>query len=333
MTMESQLARELLSGLEMMSTRLFHAAAVVEPHPDHASVLTDAFNYNVAKGWAIVSDGRSSPPLSWDTVITMRQNLHDYVQGRAENREIQIPDQLHPASENDFAAAYYAANIATAQVATALEQLNTPQSSLEVTKQSVIDAINGAHVTLKNLPLGMSSEGKGYASVAVCQVIQVEEGRKNAVIGSVGNCRVYRYRAGKLDQLTLDDIPYPTTKLQDSWALQKRLAEIGPADYEGEQDSSLLDRRDHPSQLVGNAAIDPQVVSVDFDAGDVLLLTTDAVPHNLTDQEILGALQQGTNLVEMRESLIRLAKTRMNTPGHLRKKVDGMGVVLLSCTS
>jgi PPM family protein phosphatase len=107
----------------------------------------------------------------------------------------------------------------------------------------------------------------------------VSEPIRGATIGHIGDSRVYRWRAGRLDRLTRDhswveeQVRAGALSAQDAWRHPRR---------------NLLTRA-----LSGGAEPDSEFGWAPLEAGDALLLCSDGLCGVLTDAQMAGILAQG----------------------------------------
>jgi len=131
-------------------------------------------------------------------------------------------------------------------------------------------------------------EGMGTTVVAVLV------GRSRAVYASVGDSRIYRWRAGVLTQLTRDD----------TWVAQAVLAGASVED---------VDVREHPmrhvlTSVVGlKVELKPIAAECVFDAGTILLLCSDGLHGSISESRMTATLARSQTVAEIADSLVRQA--------------------------
>jgi PPM family protein phosphatase len=106
----------------------------------------------------------------------------------------------------------------------------------------------------------------------------VDEGAGTVVIGHVGDSRAYRMRDGVLEQITTDH------------SLVAELVESGvltPEEAERHPQRSAITRA-----LGTEAAVEPDVFTVDVVAGDLFLLCSDGLSDMLSEDQIAAAIQR-----------------------------------------
>ena len=176
------------------------------------------------------------------------------------------------------------------------------------------------------------------ATVSVVRIRQTPEGEREALIGNVGDSRIYLYRGRELHQLTLDDNlflalaqggPEESLKLQDALnrvSSEEDVRKLGftDRDHYYRQTSRI-------TQALGSerAQIKPRTAAIELQPGDRLLITSDGIHDNLTTAEMLGVLSASPTA----EALMRAAQSRSREEGHIRHKKDDMSAVLVEIPS
>jgi len=100
---------------------------------------------------------------------------------------------------------------------------------------------------------------------------------RSAVLGQVGDSRIYRWRAGQLEQMT-----------RDQTLVQRMLDEgsITPENAVKAKFSSVLEY----ALGANGGELEPEVRRVEFEAGDVLLICSDGLHGVLADEELARIL-------------------------------------------
>jgi serine/threonine protein phosphatase PrpC len=123
------------------------------------------------------------------------------------------------------------------------------------------------------------------------EVVLVDGG--TAVVGHVGDSRVYRMRRGKLIQVTRDH------------TLVGRLMELGQLT---EAEAEIHPRRSELHQAVGGRPdVHPDIYLVTLEPGDWLLVCTDGLTNQVSNESIQGALQEARNAERAARRLVNLA--------------------------
>ena len=167
------------------------------------------------------------------------------------------------------------------------------------------------------------------------------EGRLWAAVGNVGDSRLYRFAAGgKLEQVTLDDGPIREHFHNEEEArnMQKKLSRDPRTFTYPEQ--NLFSARNRITQCLGWGRTKPAVQSLEVSPGEVLLLTSDGIHDNLTDEEIeLLSQAEGLSAEDVAVGLAESARKRsrekeeMSESASLRAKADDMTAVVLRIPS
>jgi serine/threonine protein phosphatase PrpC len=114
-----------------------------------------------------------------------------------------------------------------------------------------------------------------------------------AVVGHVGDSRVYRYRKGKLVQVTRDH------------TVVGRLLEFGQIT---EAEAEVHPRRSELHQAIGGRPdVYPDVYAVTLEPGDWLLACTDGLSNQVTVEAIQGVLNESRNAERAARRLVNLA--------------------------
>jgi protein phosphatase len=125
-------------------------------------------------------------------------------------------------------------------------------------------------------------------------VFSGNRGTSRGVIVHVGDSRVYRARAGRLEQLTRDH----------TW-VQERIdaGVLTPEQARSHPYASILTR-----VLGTEERIMPDVFALDIEPGDIFLLCSDGLTGMVRDAEIEATLQREEPLEQLAERLVAMAK-------------------------
>jgi len=173
-------------------------------------------------------------------------------------------------------------------------------------------------------------------------------GEKKAVIANVGDSRVYRLRNGKLELTTEDDSIMK--RLMDNGVIKddnpKQMIKGQDVINTGllsKEDSEKLDPnmniaiesiRRMMGQALGvnennNTNLKPNIITIDVKKGDVLLLSTDGIHDNLTDEQIEKLLNKGGNEQKLVDSIVRQADLVIADTNNPRAKEDDKTAVII----
>jgi PPM family protein phosphatase len=152
-----------------------------------------------------------------------------------------------------------------------------------------------------------------------------------AVIANVGDSRVYLAGQNAIRPLTLDDnyirymAPGDEAAARDIQAHYNNLTD----EKEAAADENWAKvRRGGISQFLGGPEVHPRTATVKVLPGDRVLILSDGVTDNLTDEEIKRiALGEGSP-EEIGRALVAAAQARSRT-GHFRAKADDMTAVVI----
>lgn len=212
--------------------------------------------------------------------------------------------------------------------AKSFQHATTFQGAQEIMRRMFVGA--NAHildlVDSKVGPFGMGT------TASVVKIWENPDGTRKAIIGNVSDSRVYVLRAnGKLEQITLDDCVY-SRKLPEvaARAMQSRLSNVTRRSEMSAQEAEYFDSRKYIDQPIGTKTFAPHVYAIDFFPGDRIVICSDGVHDNLTDEELRLALcarkcspQQSAAYVAQK------ARERAVTVGHLRAKDDDTTIVVI----
>jgi len=177
-------------------------------------------------------------------------------------------------------------------------------------------------------------------TVSVVKIWENQNGEKKAIIGNMGDSRVYILRViGELEQITLDDkgIFYSSDEIKNR-KLQKILSSINTKEdfskFSLELEITPKKLEDYFFDHTINNAIGfnrdtkPQMFIIDIEAGDRILITSDGL-RNLTDKEIQDILIQEKDSKKSVESLMEFSQKRSKEENHVRSKKDDMSAIVL----
>ena len=151
-------------------------------------------------------------------------------------------------------------------------------------------------VRLANDKVYAASESEpDYAGMGTTIVAVLVSGA-DIVYASVGDSRLYRWRAGALTQLTRDD-SWVERMLQDE--------SLSPAEVQQHPMRHVL------TEVVGvRTGLDPQANSFAWAAGDVLLLCSDGLHGAVTPERLREWLGSGGDVAQITSGLVNEALTR-----------------------
>ncbi|EFH85688.1 PP2C family protein-serine/threonine phosphatase [Ktedonobacter racemifer] len=176
--------------------------------------------------------------------------------------------------------------------------------------------------------LHLPSGEKRPATTATVGVLSLQNDEVYMTIANVGDSRAYLLRSGKIQRLTEDNGYFPwairrgiLTK-EESWRIEQ-VARDGDLSL---QDMTHFRRRNKITCAVGWADFPPiQPYSLALTPGDRIVICTDGLHDNLTDEEIAEVLQGPPEHSAQR--LISAAYHRSQQP-HIRAKEDDISAIV-----
>ena len=222
-----------------------------------------------------------------------------------------------------------AAQLAKNSLCQSLEQMN---SSL-----SLPDSENGVRQALVDANRVVFQQGQAEKNImgATGSVLYIWEGSKReryAIVGNVGDSRVYILRNNILQQITLDDnaVRKNTANEQEARELQWKLNNtIDPKKQLTPMEQILFGKRNEIVQRLGISSIEPRINTIKLLALDKLLVCSDGISDNLTDIEIQEIMEKSKTDKDIVDKLISESKKRSSS-NHPRAKPDDMTAIVVS---
>lgn len=207
--------------------------------------------------------------------------------------------------------------------------------SLDQTQRFLISILKETHEKISQQAReNPALRGMG-TTASVVKIWEGPQGERKAVIGNVGDSRVYIGRSnGLVEQITLDDnairqmMARQTISLTEALALQGKLNNATDLSKLTPQEQSLFKDRNAISQALGQDNISPRIHVVDVRVGDKIIVTSDGVHDNLTDTEISKVLAQSPDNQKAVENLTEAARRRSRDAAHPRHKPDDMSAII-----
>lgn len=223
-------------------------------------------------------------------------------------------------------------NIASNLAVLAIEKYfaGKEEGSLEETKKQIKEALTEANsAVLKGSR--ENTEFRGMGTTASIVKIWEQGGARKAVIGQIGDSRVYLlYPDGRLEQVTLDDGEIKEVYKYDekkARALQERLNNVSDPGQLNPEERLFYDRRNVISTMLGREKINPAIHTVDIPEGAQLLITSDGIHDSKTDNEIARILKGAKGDPKAAEMLCREAIRAGKDPNNKRAKIYDDGSV------
>ena len=160
-------------------------------------------------------------------------------------------------------------------------------------------------------------------TVSLVKILEEAGGTQKAIIGNVGDSRVYiLHQDGTLEQITLDDsyVREMFPNEAEARAVQKKLSgAVYPAAL-SDDESLCYRKRNILTQYIGQASIQARMHMAELAPGDRILITSDGVHDNLTDDE-MAKLRTAKELVD--------AAQQRSREGSERSKPDDMTAIVI----
>lgn len=232
-----------------------------------------------------------------------------------------------------------ASRIARDHVGKSLEKL--PDGLLLEQTQSFLSSIlKEAHEKILQQARSDPALKEMGTTASIVKVWEGPQGERKAVIGNVGDSRVYiRHADGLLKQVTLDDNEIRQMMIRqiinanEARALQSKLNNVTNLSTLNPRERDLYKNRNVIAQALGHANISPRIQVVDIRVGDKLIVTSDGIHDNLTDTEISKILLLSLNNQNAVENLIESSKERSRDANHPRSKPDDMSAIVAEIKS
>lgn len=155
---------------------------------------------------------------------------------------------------------------------------------------------------------------------------------RKAIIGNVGDSRVYLLRERKLEQVTIDDngVHLSLPNENDARQLQAKLNNtVDPERELTRNEQDLFHSRNEITQALGfSEPIEPRITTIDLLPNDRLLVCSDGISDNLTDREVQTIMESNPAINVAVQKLIEASQTRSRTK-HPRAKPDDMTALIV----
>lgn len=174
-------------------------------------------------------------------------------------------------------------------------------------------------------------------TAAVVKIIDSPDGKRFALVGHAGDSRVYHVHNNRLVCLTLDHtfINAMAKDAATAWEMQKRFSEAcNVHDLGSKEEIEKYMSQNRISNALGILS-SPTIISVEVQAGDRLLITSDGIHDNLTGTEIENIMASAQSPEDASSALMAsaIARSHEKDPSgereHLRAKMDDMTAVVI----
>ena len=220
---------------------------------------------------------------------------------------------------------------------------NPSALSLSELVEKIDDEYKNSHQMLKDLMQTRPELGRMATTASVVQLWNGPNGERKAVLGNIGDSRIYYLSAeGKLEQLTLDDgsglLTAEIKHGRDRAVIyQDVLNKIDdPATIADPEIQEVYDRRNVITQAVGSQSqIYPHLAVVDLKPGEQLLLMSDGVSDLLSTAQMEYIIAHSPDRGSAVKYLVSEAQRLGSDPNYLRRKayIDDATAILVGLGS
>lgn len=214
--------------------------------------------------------------------------------------------------------------------------------TLQIVKKQVRRALEAANTAV--FEAAKLKDNNMSTTAVVGKVWKGPDGQRKLIVGHVGDSRAYLWRAGQLRQLTLDHGPLTILRARDekkAWRAQRAMSEMENP-FAISQETAPKELKDLVAEIIyaqknrhqlyeslgfPSHQFHPDISVVDLQPKDRILMMSDGIVDNLTDQEIADTLRQHPNERATNAFIEKAsAKSQSNSP---RRKPDDMTVILV----
>jgi serine/threonine protein phosphatase PrpC len=218
-------------------------------------------------------------------------------------------------------------------IARATQERFTGKLSLAQTQTELGNIFDGANERLLELAERDPKLAGMGTTASIVKLWEGPQGERKAVIANVGDSRVYIYRAGYLEQSTLDDnvVTQEIGSGQDNQKvrnLQHKLNNVSDPETLDAEERELFENRNKITHYLGIPEVKPRIYAIDIQKGDKLVLTSDGIHDNLRDDEIAQIVGLSPDNKTAVETLTRSSLARSQEE-HPRAKADDMSAIVV----
>ncbi len=228
-----------------------------------------------------------------------------------------------------------ASQIARDGIARALESLpeGLPVANMRIAIQ---EALFDANAEIRR-QAEANPEWRGMGTTAsVVKMWESPQGERKAVIGQMGDSRIYVLRAaGELEPVTIDNVRSGDSEaeVEIHREAQRFLSTVtSEDDFREDYERAWFSNRNRVEPL-GAKEIHPKMYVVDIKPGDRLLLTSDGIHDNLTDAEIADLLKTGSGDAARELSRAAQERSRAGRSVNIRAKPDDMSAIVVDVSA
>ena len=170
--------------------------------------------------------------------------------------------------------------------------------------------------------------GVGATTAAVAQRFSTQSGEDYVAIAHAGDSRVYRYREGRLQVLTLDHSAVRSSR-SDREAMQQALSTaMSLEDIVEAGAERSYSQRNVITSCLGGAELHIDTASIPTRDGDIFLVTTDGIHDNLTDSELEQLVRYTQGSSRASDIICHYARKRSLDTQSMRSKPDDMTAIV-----
>lgn len=205
-----------------------------------------------------------------------------------------------------------------------LPQNITPQEAQDKIYKTIIFADQQVKQRGKENGSGMGTT----ASIGL--ICEDSAGKRKAVIGNTGDSRVYLFRNGNLEQITLDDNNISLRNTPDkAKQIQSKMSNvINPNEELNEQELFFFKHRNEITQFIGCGQAVPRISMIDLLPNDKLLVCSDGISDNLIDTQIKNLLNNFPDSATAVQRIIEASKL-ISKNFSSRSKDDDMTALII----
>ncbi|MDO5561310.1 MAG: serine/threonine-protein phosphatase [bacterium] len=221
----------------------------------------------------------------------------------------------------------------TLKEAAAKDRSPTTYTAVEAQLQKMLQLANQEIVTLRQQP-GFEQSG---STLTMARVYDDEKAkRKLLTMISVGDSRIYRFREGRLQQLSQDDdLVNSMFEQNEANLVHSRLNSITkPEDLSrlSLQEQEFYRRRNVITKHLGMDELQAQPKTLPVLPGDQIFIFSDGITDNLTDRDMAQIIQETGGGQRSVDVLLQYAlnASRVGKEQNIRSKKDDMTAVTLT---
>jgi len=226
-----------------------------------------------------------------------------------------------------------AAGDAKEYIAEQLKKEAPENASLREVERAIKSALYGANKKIFEKAGADPEQYRGMGTTASVVKIWESGNERKAVIGNIGDSRVYKLTAdGRLEQLTIDDNHCLDGLGRERMReIQEKLSNLTDlSELVDDDERKAWDFKNTLSQALGaQREIVPRMNTVNISKGEKLLIVSDGVHDNLTDRRIEEVLSEARIPEEVAQSLVDEARDVSRGGESPRAKQDDMSAIVI----